>query len=56
MIDFHYSDDFADPGKQNIPAAWIDYNLGQMTQAVTDHTKDVFPHSKPKALMWNGFK
>ena len=29
MIDFHYSDDFADPGKQNIPAAWIDYNLGR---------------------------
>lgn len=50
MIDFHYSDDFADPGKQNIPAAWIDYNLGQMTQAVTDHTKDVLSALKAESI------
>lgn len=41
MIDFHYSDYFADPGKQNTPEAWKDYDLTQLTQAVTDHTTEV---------------
>ncbi len=38
MIDFHYSDWWADPGKQITPQAWKDYNLEQMKQAVADHT------------------
>lgn len=41
MIDFHYSDYFADPSKQNTPAAWQDYDIDQLTQAVTDHTTEV---------------
>lgn len=41
LIDFHYSDDWADPSKQNPPAAWKDYDLGQMTDAVSKHTKEV---------------
>ena len=41
MIDFHYSDTWADPGKQTIPAAWKDYDLKQMTTALKDHTVDV---------------
>lgn len=41
MIDFHYSDSWADPGKQFIPASWENYNLSQMTQAVYDHTFEV---------------
>ena len=41
LIDFHYSDWWADPGKQNIPAAWKDYDLTQMASAVSDHTKEV---------------
>lgn len=40
MIDFHYSDWWADPGKQNTPQAWKDYNLEQMKQAVADHTAE----------------
>ena len=27
MIDFHYSDSWADPGQQTIPAAWTSYDL-----------------------------
>lgn len=38
MIDFHYSDSWADPKKQNIPAAWASYNLTQMKAAVASHT------------------
>ena len=41
MIDFHYSDWWADPGKQVKPAAWKDYNMEQLKQAVANHTKDV---------------
>lgn len=41
MIDFHYSDTWADPGKQYIPAAWESYDLTTMAKAVADHTSDV---------------
>lgn len=41
MIDFHYSDWWADPGKQNIPAAWKNNNLEQMATAVSGHTSEV---------------
>lgn len=41
LVDFHYSDDWADPGKQNKPAAWKDYDFEQLKQAVYDHTYDV---------------
>jgi arabinogalactan endo-1,4-beta-galactosidase len=41
LVDFHYSDNWADPGKQNKPAAWKDYNFEQLKQAVHDHTFDV---------------
>ena len=41
MIDFHYSDTWADPGNQTPPAAWADYNLEEMKTAVANHTKEV---------------
>ena len=41
MIDFHYSDTWADPGRQDKPKAWADYDLGRLEQAVAGHTKDV---------------
>ncbi|MBR1809186.1 MAG: glycosyl hydrolase 53 family protein [Paludibacteraceae bacterium] len=41
MIDFHYSDNFADPSNQTVPAEWQNYDLEQMCQAVTDHTVEV---------------
>jgi arabinogalactan endo-1,4-beta-galactosidase len=41
LVDFHYSDNWADPGKQNKPAAWTGYDFGQLTQALYDHTYDV---------------
>ena len=41
MIDFHYSDFFADPSRQNMPETWVNYDLEQMKQAVTDHTTEV---------------
>jgi arabinogalactan endo-1,4-beta-galactosidase len=41
LVDFHYSDDWADPGKQNKPAAWKDYDFEQLKQAVYDYTYNV---------------
>ena len=41
MIDFHYSDTWADPGNQNPPAAWKSYDAVQMAEAVARHTKDI---------------
>ncbi|MFO7369770.1 MAG: glycosyl hydrolase 53 family protein [Bacteroidales bacterium] len=41
MIDFHYSDWWADPGKQNKPAAWADIPFNELCSAVADHTTEV---------------
>jgi arabinogalactan endo-1,4-beta-galactosidase len=41
LVDLHYSDNWADPGKQFKPAAWSAYDFEQLRQAVYDHTFDV---------------
>ena len=50
MIDFHYSDFFADPSRQNIPLDWADYDLAQMQQAVANHTTDVLSALKAEGV------
>jgi arabinogalactan endo-1,4-beta-galactosidase len=40
LLDFHYSDNWADPGKQCVPIAWQGMPLTQMVQALHDYTKD----------------
>ncbi|THF85858.1 hypothetical protein E7T09_15205 [Deinococcus sp. KSM4-11] len=41
LVDFHYSDFWADPGKQVKPAAWANLSGAKLQQAVYDYTKDV---------------
>ncbi|RVU00663.1 arabinogalactan endo-1,4-beta-galactosidase [Mucilaginibacter limnophilus] len=41
MIDFHYSDFWADPGKQTKPAAWASLDMNGLKDAVYDHTVSV---------------
>lgn len=41
MVDFHYSDWWADPGQQHKPAAWKGLNLADLKKAVANHTADV---------------
>lgn len=41
MIDFHYSDTWADPGHQQKPAAWVGQNLTALQASVYSHTVDV---------------
>ena len=39
LVDFHYSDFWADPGKQQPPKAWEDYSLSEKTAAIQSYTK-----------------
>ena len=40
-IDFHYSDSWADPGKQIKPAAWAHLDFSHLTEAVEAYTRQV---------------
>ncbi|WP_281636590.1 glycoside hydrolase family 53 protein [Flavobacterium marginilacus] len=41
MIDFHYSDSWADPGKQNKPLEWQNHTFSELLNDVYFHTEDV---------------
>ncbi len=41
LIDFHYSDSWADPGKQTKPAAWTALDFPTLTSALHDYTANV---------------
>jgi arabinogalactan endo-1,4-beta-galactosidase len=41
MIDFHYSDSWADPGKQRKPAAWEGHDFPTLLNDLYDYTFDV---------------
>lgn len=40
LIDFHYSDFWADPGKQQAPKAWSDYSVQKKATAISEFTTD----------------
>ena len=51
LLDFHYSDYWADPGKQNKPAAWEGLGFDALVRAVYDYTHRVLVElSKNDAL------
>lgn len=50
MIDFHYSDSWADPGQQTKPAEWSSYTLDELKTAVAHHTKDVLNALKTQGI------
>ena len=39
LLDYHYSDFWTDPARQNKPKAWTNMNIDQLTEAVYQHTK-----------------
>ncbi len=41
LLNFHYSDTWADPGHQRKPAAWVNLHGVDLEKAVHDHTKEV---------------
>lgn len=51
MLDFHYSDFWADPGKQTIPKAWQGMNVPELEQAVYDFTLHVLKRCQEEEVM-----
>ena len=50
MVDFHYSDSWADPAKQPIPEAWKEHSYKQMKKDVREHTIDVLSLLKANGI------
>ncbi|WP_448535243.1 glycosyl hydrolase 53 family protein [Pseudothermotoga sp.] len=50
LIDFHYSDWWADPGKQNKPKAWRDLHGEDLQRALYDYTKFVLEYMKERGV------
>ncbi|MBQ6917445.1 MAG: glycosyl hydrolase 53 family protein, partial [Prevotella sp.] len=50
MVDFHYSDSWADPAKQPIPEAWKNHNYKQMKKDLREHTIDVLSLLKANGI------
>ena len=51
MVCIHYSDWWADPGKQNKPAAWFSYSVSQLETAVANHTTDILNALNEKGII-----
>lgn len=52
LLDFHYSDTWADPSRQNIPAAWADIDSTEaLGQALYDYTFDVLMRLDDMGIM-----
>ncbi len=51
MINFHYSDWWADPGKQYTPHAWSGMNVSSMSAALYDYTYDVLNTLKSNGVV-----
>ena len=50
MVDFHYSDFWADPKKQNIPAAWSGKSYEEIKALLAEHTRDVLSALKAEGI------
>lgn len=50
MIDFHYSDWWADPAKQNIPASWRGHSFKKMQKDLANHTIEVLSLLKSNGI------
>ena len=50
LLNFHYSDFWADPGRQIKPKAWKDYSVEQLEQAVYDFTVDTMKVFKENGI------
>ena len=52
LLDLHYSDSWADPGKQEVPAAWKDIkNINVLKDSVYNYTYKIFQYFANNALI-----
>ena len=50
MVDFHYSDFWADPKKQNIPASWSGKGYETIRDSLASHTRHVLERLKKEGI------
>ena len=51
LLDFHYSDTWADPGRQTIPAAWANLAYDTLARQVETYTADVIAQLKGEGAL-----
>ena len=51
LLDFHYSDTWADPGKQFKPAAWRNLDFTALKKVMYDYTKQVMQELKDQGTL-----
>lgn len=51
LLDLHYSDFWADPGKQTVPKAWKGYSPDELEKAVYEYTLEVMKRLKKENLL-----
>jgi arabinogalactan endo-1,4-beta-galactosidase len=51
LLDYHYSDTWADPGKQFLPKAWANLSHAQLVQAVRDYTAETMAAFKEAGVL-----
>ena len=51
MIDFHYSDTWADPGHQTKPAAWASQDIKTLQTSVYNHTTSGIEYLKSNGII-----
>ena len=56
MIDFHYSDTWADPGHQTKPASWAGQEMTTLKTSLYNHTTDVLNDLKIIASPRSGYR
>ena len=50
LVNFHYSDFWADPGKQMVPKAWAGMNIETKTEALYTYTKECLETLKREGI------
>lgn len=50
LVDFHYSDFWADPSKQKAPKKWQSYTVSQKADAIYDFTKSTLQQMKNEGI------
>lgn len=51
LLDFHYSDYWADPGQQRKPGAWEDLSFEELVEAVFTYTRDTLQEMKKEGVL-----
>lgn len=51
LLNFHYSDCWADPGKQVLPREWKDMEMPELEQAVYQYTADILRRCREEAVL-----